>query len=53
LTTIVCTAEAPAAPPAQPPAPEQLPKTGAAPMLALLALLTIGGALGARRFARR
>jgi uncharacterized repeat protein (TIGR01451 family) len=42
---------APAAPPA--PAPEQLPKTGAAPMLALSALLLLATGLGVRRVARR
>lgn len=41
-------AAAPAAAPA--PAPEQLPRTGAAPLLALGALLLVGAGLGARRF---
>jgi uncharacterized repeat protein (TIGR01451 family) len=44
-------AVAPAAEPAA--APAQLPRTGAAPLLALSALALIGGSLGARRFARR
>ena len=39
---------------AQPePAPAELPRTGAAPLLALTALVLVGGSLGARRFARR
>jgi uncharacterized repeat protein (TIGR01451 family) len=40
-----------AAPPAE--APAQLPRTGAAPLLALTALVLIGGSVGARRLARR
>lgn len=35
------------------PAPVELPRTGAAPLLALTALVLVGGGLGARRFARR
>ena len=43
-----------AAPAPEPvPAPAELPRTGAAPLLALSALVLLGGSLGARRFARR
>lgn len=49
--TVPAAAELPAAeqPAAELPAAEQLPRTGGAPVLALLALLMVGGGLGARR----
>jgi uncharacterized repeat protein (TIGR01451 family) len=42
-------AEVAAAPPPPPAAPEELPRTGAAPLIALGALLLLGGGLGMRR----
>jgi uncharacterized repeat protein (TIGR01451 family) len=40
-------------PVAPPPAPEQLPRTGGAPLVAVSALLLVGAAVGVRRFATR
>ena len=44
------TVPAPVTPAAPPPAPEQLPRTGALPLVALGSLLLIGAGLGVRRF---
>ena len=53
LAPVTVPAEVVAAPPPPEPAPVELPRTGAAPLLALSALLLLGGSLGARRLARR
>ena len=53
LAPVTVPAEVVAAPPAPEPAPVELPRTGAAPLMALTALVLVGGSLGARRFARR
>ena len=53
IAPVTVPAQVVAAPPAPEPAPVELPRTGAAPLLALSALALIGGGLGARRFARR
>jgi uncharacterized repeat protein (TIGR01451 family) len=46
------TVPAPAPPPVEP-APEELPRTGAAPLLGLAALLLLGAGLGVRRMSHR
>ena len=51
--TVPAAAVPPVVQPPPPPAPEQLPRTGAAPLLALGALLLVGAGLGVRRFSHR
>ncbi len=52
LAPVTVPAKVVAAPPPPAPAPVELPRTGAAPLLAVGALLLVGGGLAARRFAR-
>lgn len=53
LAPVTVPAPAPPAPPVIEPEPEQLPRTGAAPLVGLGALLLVGAGLGVRRMSLR